>query len=224
MSNLLDQYKPYTVILEAKEIDKYLDTTLYLNKNKRLEFLKNIKNKDLTINQVKIYLYNFHDLTKEIPEEQFIEIMHNIRVKKGEQDSNLHYLVYKQLIIFFDNEIITERLRELARALLIVMEFQKSNFESGFYEFIRSNQNFITYLSIRMEMQLNKSCIKDFCIDYLIREKSNIFDAIIIKLINRLEVTALKILNEKNNMYNYILDANVKNELYTKLNRNNENN
>lgn len=204
MNSLLDKYKPSRIIIEEQIINHLSFPEFYIEKINRKNFLEKIKNRDLSKRDMNYFLYNMNTLVEEIDKDDFIEIIASIRPKGNEKFLNTEYLIYKQLIYFFDDEVLAIRIRQLGRDLLYLMGNPKDNFRISFYDFLKSNKSFINYLSHRLEINLESKNINNFLVQQMIREKSPLLDKIIENLIENSSNSKLRTWEMDNKVTNYI--------------------
>ncbi len=204
MNSLLDKYKPSCIIIEEQIISHLSFQEFYIEKINRKNFLEKIKNRDLSERDMNSFLYNMNTLLEEIDKDDFIEIMASIRPKGNEKFLNTEYLIYKQLIYFFGDEVLTTRIRQLGRDLLYLMENPKDNFRISFYDFLKSNKSFISYLRHRLEINLESKNINNFLVQHMVREKSILLDNIIENLIENSPNSKLRTWEIENKVTNYI--------------------
>lgn len=204
MNSLLDKYKPSCIIIEEQIISHLSFQEFYIEKINRKNFLEKIKNRDLSERDMNSFLYNMNTLLEEIDKDDFIEIMASIRPKGNEKFLNTEYLIYKQLIYFFGDEVLTTRIRQLGRDLLYLMENPKDNFRISFYDFLKSNKSFISYLCHRLEINLESKNINNFLVQHMVREKSILLDNIIENLIENSPNSKLRTWESENKVTNYI--------------------
>lgn len=204
MNSLLDKYKPSCIIIEEQIISHLSFQEFYIEKINRKNFLEKIKNRDLSERDMNSFLYNMNTLLEEIDKDDFIEIMASIRPKGNEKFLNTEYLIYKQLIYFFGDEVLTTRIRQLGRDLLYLMENPKDNFRISFYDFLKSNKSFISYLRHRLKINLESKNINNFLVQHMVREKSILLDNIIENLIENSPNSKLRTWEIENKVTNYI--------------------
>ncbi len=204
MNSLLDKYKPSCIIIEEQIISHLSFQEFYIEKINRKNFLEKIKNRDLSERDMNYFLYNMNTLLEEIDKDDFIEIMASIRPKGNEKFLNTEYLIYKQLIYFFGDEVLTTRIRQLGRDLLYLMENPKDNFRISFYDFLKSNKSFISYLRHRLEINLESKNINNFLVQHMVREKSILLDNIIENLIENSPKSKLRTWEIENKVTKFI--------------------
>lgn len=204
MNSLLDKYKPSCIIIEEQIISHLSFQEFYIEKINRKNFLEKIKNRDLSERDMNSFLYNMNTLLEEIDKDDFIEIMASIRPKGNEKFLNTEYLIYKQLIYFFGDEVLTTRIRQLGRDLLYLMENPKDNFRISFYDFLKSNKSFISYLRHRLEINLESKNINNFLVQHMVREKSILLDNIIENLIENSPKSKLRTWEIENKVTKFI--------------------
>lgn len=181
------EYRPKKLKVEAKKIIEFNFSSEKRDIFQLNELIKKIYIKNISLNELRVFLVNIKLIYLSVNEEIFNKIIDSVKVDlKEKKVCFLEKYIYFSMLELFEEEnfnIVYTHLKKMGKTLYKFMDFvdNEDNFRRNFQKLFQKTNNISLkeFLLSQLEKENTNSKHKVFFEEYLISEKSNIYNKII---------------------------------------------